>query len=268
MDPITGIGLVASVIQFVHSGINAAKACRQIYQQGSTSDLANADFTASHLADLTSSLQQSLHNTGTQRSTLSQEESDLIDLARRCESCANKLQHELRSLHARPQASALEAARKAAQAMWKKRSIIKIQDELDTYRKTLETSLLYRLSERFDTQSLRASERFENLDISLKDLITRLSTSQTSLATLVQQRSDHICQQITTRLERSEQSYANDRFYQDVKQSLFYPEIFYRQEQVSNEFDGIENSYEWIFDEHPEAWDGFSEWLRTGNAVY
>lgn len=144
MDSITGIGLVASVIQLVHSGINAAKACRQIYEQGSTRDLANVAFTANRLADLTSSLQQSLYNKETQSSALSQEESDLIDLARECESCANKLQHELRNLQARPQAS-LEAVQKFAHAIWKKKSITKIQEELDTYSKTLQTSLLYRL---------------------------------------------------------------------------------------------------------------------------
>ena len=36
MDPITGIGLAASVVQLVQFGTSAAKTCRQIYQQGST----------------------------------------------------------------------------------------------------------------------------------------------------------------------------------------------------------------------------------------
>ena len=104
-----------------------------------------------------------------------------------------------------------------------------------------------------------------------------LTNSQTSLATLVQQESERTRQHI-------DQVYKDDRFYQEVKKSLFYPNIFSRQEQVANEFDGIENSYEWIFDERSEVesevdnkskvsrkqppWDNFSEWLRTGNAVY
>ena len=145
MDPITGIGLVASVLQLVQFSINAAQTCHQIYQQGSTSEHTDAAYTANHLADLTKSLQDSLNNAGTSKSALSKEEKDLVDLGRKCEDCANKLQHELRKLQARPQASALEAARKAARSIWKKGSIAKIQEQLDGYRGTLETSLLYRL---------------------------------------------------------------------------------------------------------------------------
>ncbi|KAI4216048.1 MAG: hypothetical protein LQ351_001544 [Letrouitia transgressa] len=176
MDPITGIGLVASVIQLVHSGINAAKACQQIYQQGSTKDLANVASTANYLTDLTSSLQQSLYSTETQSTSLSQEESNLIDLAWKCEKCADKLQHELH--------------------------------------------------------------------INLKDIITSLEKSQTSIATPVQQESERTSQQLTARVDQLEHFYADDRLYQEVRKSLFYPEIFSRQEQVANKFDGIEDSYE------------------------
>lgn len=145
MDPVTGIGLAAAVVQLVQFSINAATTCQEIYQQGSTSDQIDADITAGHLERLTTSLQQSLRNTGTQSAGLSKEEKDLIDLGRKCEDCANKLQRELRKLQARPQASALEVARKAARSIWKKGSIVKIQEQLEGYRRILETSLLYRL---------------------------------------------------------------------------------------------------------------------------
>ena len=54
---------------------------------------------------------------------------------------------------------------------------------------------------------------------------------------------------MTARLDRLEQFYTNDHFYQDVKKSLFYPNIYSRQEQIAYEFDGIEDSYDWIFTE-------------------
>lgn len=145
MDPITGVGLAASVIQLVTFSIDAVKTCQEVYQRGSVSEYSNLDHTTSHLASLTNSLQQCLQGSGTRSKALTREEEDLVSLARKCEACAKTLQKELRKLQTQPRASALDAARKAARAIWKKSSIIKIQGQLETYRSTLETSLLSRL---------------------------------------------------------------------------------------------------------------------------
>ena len=145
MDPITGVGLAASVIQLLTFGIDAVKTCREVYQKGSVSDYNNLDYTTNHLAGLTSSLQQSLHSSGTRSRTLTGEEADLVDLARKCEECANKLKKELDKLQTQPRASTLKAARLAARAIWKKSTIDKINQQLQTYQSILETSLLSRL---------------------------------------------------------------------------------------------------------------------------
>ena len=145
MDPVTGIRLAASVIQLVTFGIDAARTCRDVYQQGSVSEYNNVDYTTSHLASLTKSLEQSLQSSGTPSSALSKEEKELVNLARNCEDCANTLQKELRKLQTQPRASALDAARKTARAVWKKSSISKTQEQLESYRSTLEMSLLSRL---------------------------------------------------------------------------------------------------------------------------
>ena len=34
MDPVSGVGLVAAVVQLVHTGIKIAKACHEIYEKG------------------------------------------------------------------------------------------------------------------------------------------------------------------------------------------------------------------------------------------
>ena len=145
MDPITGIGLAAAVIQLVQFGINAAKACHEISQHGSTIEHTNADNTADHLMRLIKSVQQSLDNTGTQPAVFTKEEKDLIDLGRKSEDCAKRLQDELHKLQVPPHASPLKAARKAARSIWKRNAIVKIQEQLEGYRRLLETSLLYRL---------------------------------------------------------------------------------------------------------------------------
>ncbi len=146
MDPITGIGLAASVIQLVTFGISAAKTCREIYEQGVLGDHSQVEYVASHLASLTVSIQQSLRNSNTQSLVLSKEERELVDLSRRCEGCALKLQHELQRLQtSKTRISVVLAASKAARALWKKNTIEQVQKQLESYRSTLEISLLNRL---------------------------------------------------------------------------------------------------------------------------
>ena len=72
---------------------------------------------------------------------------------------------------------------------------------------------------------------------------------------------------------------ANSEFYQ-VIESLFYSDIFSRQEQVEHVFDGIENTYEWVFDKPQKRrvgersqteepyWDDFAAWLKSGHGLY
>ena len=145
MDPITGIGLVASVVQLVTFGIDTVKTCLEMYQQGSISEYNAMDDTTGRLASLSKSLQQSLQSAGTRSLPLSSEEKALIDLGRKCEDCANKLQEELPKLQTPQKAPALVAMKIAVQAKWKRRDIEKIHKDLQTYQSTLETSLLLRL---------------------------------------------------------------------------------------------------------------------------
>ena len=145
MDPVSGIGLAASVIQLVHFSLNTAKTCREIYRKGYMDDDETTASIAGHLAHLTTTFDQSLHAPGAQSVALSSEENEIVDLGRKCRKCANKLGQELRKLHAQPQGSALGAVRKTARSIWKRGTIFKLQAELESYQSILEASLLYRL---------------------------------------------------------------------------------------------------------------------------
>lgn len=145
MDPITGVGLAASVIQLVTFSIDCIKIVREVYERGSVGRHDDTAYTANHLADLTRSLQQSLQSSDKQSSILSKDERELLDLSRHCEDCAQTLQHELDKLQSQPRSSVLAATHKAARAIWTKRKIEEVSKRLETYRSTLETSLLHRL---------------------------------------------------------------------------------------------------------------------------
>ncbi|KAL8992541.1 MAG: hypothetical protein Q9188_007563, partial [Gyalolechia gomerana] len=137
--------------------------------------------------------------------------------------------------------------------------------------------------QRFDAQGLRIDKSFANLDTSLQHIVTCLADSQTSLSKLVAQESEETRHCITTQIGRLQKVHVDDRRYDDVVHSLFYLDIFSRQEQVDSQFDGIESSYDWIFDEprtrrsfssdetfqeKPPLWDDFALWLRSGHGVY
>ena len=88
---------------------------------------------------------------------------------------------------------------------------------------------------------------------------------------------------ISTQTDRVERLHVDARRYQEIVDSLFYPDISSRQEQVDSQFDGIKNTYDWVFDE-PQTrvlgsynksslepaprWDNFAGWLKSGHGVY
>ena len=123
-----------------------------------------------------------------------------------------------------------------------------------------------------------------NLDKNLQHIITCLASSQTSLNGLVIKESAQTRDCITAQIDRVERLHIDDRRYEEILTSLFYPDISSRQEQVDSQFDGIENSYDWIFDgpktrrlrryeqiDHQKRagrWDDFGHWLKSGYGVY
>ena len=127
-------------------------------------------------------------------------------------------------------------------------------------------------------QSLQNDKSFANLNNSLQHIITCLANAQTSLNDLVIRESAQTRHCITTQIERVERLHIDDRRYEKILESLFYPDISSRQEQVDDQFDGIKNSYDWIFEEPPIRklgpyhhgywWDDFARWLRVGHGVY
>ncbi|KAI4136525.1 MAG: hypothetical protein LQ341_005570 [Variospora aurantia] len=278
MDPVTGIGLVAAVAQLISFSVDIVKTVREVYEQGSVGRYNNLEYTSDHLSSLTKVLQQSLRNIGPQSPTLTSTERDLIDISRKCDQCAQGLQRELYKLHSHPHSSFLAATRRATRAVWKRPKIEEISKQLDNYRSALETSLLFRLSQQFEAQNLQNSSSFASLDGRLQHVVKCLADSDTSLSTLTVTQAEQTRSHTTALIQSLEQIHINDRRFDEVVRSLFYPDIFSRQEQVDHNYDGIEDSYEWIFHEHQPGeendisseyrWDDFPTWLKSEHSLY
>ena len=80
MDPVSGVQLVASVIQLISFGIDTAKTCRDVYTNGAVSDYDSINETSSHLHKLAKELEHSLQVQHAQSQALSKEETDLVVL--------------------------------------------------------------------------------------------------------------------------------------------------------------------------------------------
>ena len=143
MNPVSEINLAASVIQLMKFGFETLHTIRELHQHESINSYDDVKYTTNHLNNLTESLQHSLQGSNTQ--LLSKEEKNLIDLNRRCQDCAFKLQHELRKLRPTSHPSTLMLIQKVARAIWKKDKIEEIKIQLTSFQSTLETSLLHRL---------------------------------------------------------------------------------------------------------------------------
>lgn len=118
----------------------------------------------------------------------------------------------------------------------------------------------------------------------MQHVINCLVESRTSLTAFIVEESGRTRSHTTAQIQHLEQVHANDRLYDEVIKSLFYPDILSRQEQVDYAFDGLEDSYEWIFqdpetreiieneEEHgPDMlplWSDFAAWLEAGQGTY
>ena len=144
MDPITAFQFTAAVVQLVDYSIRAANTVNEIRERGSSRDVADTGYVASHLATLSESLQTSLQLSSIHR-VLSTDEKELLDIGKRCEQCSQELQRELEDLKKHDGASRLHLMKVALKTTIKKDKVTKLETRLQGFRKTLETGLLARL---------------------------------------------------------------------------------------------------------------------------
>ena len=144
MEPFAAVGFTAAVVQLLDFSIKAAKTVKQVRERGSSSNVENTDYIASHLSSLSDSVQTKLQLSGIHQ-TLSAEENELLEIGRKCGECSRKLQTELEKLKATDGARSVDRLKVAARTIWRKGDIEKLQDKLENTRQVLETRLLYTL---------------------------------------------------------------------------------------------------------------------------
>jgi NACHT domain len=219
---------------------------------------------------------------------------DILDISIKCSKTASVLLSELDKLQLDPRKDLLQAINKSLRAIKRRSFIEKVQRQLEEYRRILDTRILVRL----DANSLQQRQDFQSLDQSVRILVGEMNKGHNTFAQLLadnrQVLIDHIDRGLVTRAQLNRDSEARLKF----KDSLFFPDILARQEQIPDAHLG---TCRWIFcaadsnlgysqdgshtdsvssrklakgkerraDENKgQAWSDFVDWLENGENVY
>ncbi|KAL8900482.1 MAG: hypothetical protein Q9192_001043 [Flavoplaca navasiana] len=188
----------------------------------------------------------------------SREDQEVLDLSQKCSELGKELLRELDKLRLE-KGKLRQAILKSVRAHRRKTAIKEKQDLLDKYQRMLDNRILNRL----DARSLKETQDLRCLDQSVQQLVYELEQGNNTVAQLLANQKD-ILDRIERKLENNPRTTAD----QQLLDTLFFPEIDSREDQIQEAFDG---TCHWIFDSNddkPKPWSNFRKWLETESGVY
>ncbi|KAL8774445.1 MAG: hypothetical protein Q9209_000818 [Squamulea sp. 1 TL-2023] len=263
MEALAAFSLTANVIQIVDFSSRLLGQYRELCQNGSLAEHRASTQVADALANATTSLKVSL--AGQPGSPLSQDDRDILDLSDKCSKNAEDLVAEFSKLKL-DQGGQRQALARSFHATRRKQWLEDKQKTLDRFQHVLETRILMRL----DTQSLKHTHQLENLEQNVQKLVTGLENGFKTVGQILEAQSRQMISHIDRTFEDQERRAADRQQQERFIESLYFPEISARQEQIPDAFEG---TCAWIFesenvtDQH-KPWDDFRTWLETGTGAY
>ena len=255
MDPVTAFGLAAGVLQVVDLSFKALSKCRETYTDGSLAENRSTEEITKYLGETTDRLKVAVQNAPSARS---QDSTDIIDISTKCSKTAEELLTELAKLRIEAGGGRRQAVAKGIRALRRKKFIADSQQKLETYQRLLDTRILARL----DSHSVQQTKNFQSLDHRVKDLAAGLDQGRNTVAKLLAVQNleirDHLDRRLNEHAQAEQEFKAQARF----KDSLFYPEVYSRQDDIPIAHEG---TCQWIFldrDCHP--WPSLVEWFKHG----
>ncbi|KAL8801223.1 MAG: hypothetical protein Q9182_004617 [Xanthomendoza sp. 2 TL-2023] len=275
MEALAAFSLAAGVIQVVDFSTRVLKHCRELHEDGSLAKHRDSAEVANELAS----------QAGT---PMSQDISDLIDISAKCSSNAEDLLAEFSKLKIHP-GGLRKAIKTHFQAMERKQWLKEKQEELERFEKVLNTRILVRLN----TQSLNDAHHLEDLEENVKRLALGLANDCNTVETLLQAQNQQLISHVDYKLDDQERKRAERQRQYLFLKSLYFPEIYSREEQISDAFEGTckwifdsedrsdddsqddsevvtgrWNSYSWDHNVQNRPWANFRTWLKKGTGAY
>ena len=133
----------------------------------------------------------------------------------------------------------------------------------------MDTRILVRLH----SYSRQQIKDIDGLDRCVKDLIVAVSQGHTTVEQLLAKQRIDIQEHIDQNFDKQAQAERRLRLQEKLKGSLFFPEIFAREEDIHEIHEGtcqwiFENSQSRVEDGGDRQWPSFPEWLDQGQGVY
>ena len=193
----------------------------------------------------------------------SQDDLEIRDLSTKCFLLAERLLAELKTLRLE-QSGFRHAIKKSFRVIRHKSSLKEKQALLEKYQQVLDTRILLRL----DARSLQEKQSLDTLNQDVQNLVIALEQGHRTLAQLLAHQGQDLKDHIDKAFEKQAHAEAESLAHQQLLESLFFPEIVSRQDQISDAFQG---TYQWIFDPPSSKrarnvrWSNFHHWLKSSD---
>ena len=278
MEALVALSLACNVVQLVDFGLKTISSFQEIYKVGATIEQQDFKATAQELATLSDDLRKSIQSVPT-LIPHARDDEELCQIAVKCRDQAAKLQFELKKLSQLPAGGLRSTVLKTWRSTFKTGPINDIRNRLLDVQRVLDTKILVGLHQRSKQIALDQEDGFSELHDQLQHFIARLArgffksdqvirSEATRTRDLVATEHASTREHITNTVRNLQLDQAADQRKQAFIQSLLFPEIKLRQEQIG---DAHERTLEWIFDESGEdlrPWSCFVNWLKTGSGLY
>lgn len=130
------------------------------------------------------------------------------------------------------------------------------QVKLDRHTQTLDTLILIRL----DTRSLRNSQDLDTLDRDVRGLALRIEQGVNTTARLLADQASQILDHFDQRFDERERCHCEteiDQARERFKNSVFFPDIEAREDEVKQAFEG---TCRWVFDPPMDTKNNAPKW--------
>ena len=121
--------------------------------------------------------------------------------------------------------------------------------------------------------SIHQDQAFQKLDSNVQTIIVKLAQSPRSfdeLRSLIQAGNASVKGQIIYEIQQYQKQSAHEQDWQRFLETLSYPEIYRRQETVSEAY---EKTFQWVYepnavDGSAPRWDSIVQWFERGHGIY
>ncbi|KAL9035737.1 MAG: hypothetical protein Q9180_004696, partial [Flavoplaca navasiana] len=236
-DPVSAFSLAAGVLQVVDVSFRALSACREIHKDGSLAQHRDSKEITQQLLETTRHLENSHINVS---ASAAKHSDDVVDVSKKCSETATEILTELNKLQRDPKGGFRDSVAKGLRSWRKKQFLTETQAKLDSYREILNTRILSKL----DYHALQQSESYNKLDQKVQDLAVALSEGRNTYEQVLAAHATDIKAHIDRRFSQKAHEEAKLRYQQRFKESLFYPEINARRDDIVRSHEG---TCRWIF---------------------